>query len=364
VNRLEIFKPGKHTAKDGRTLSFSAAQLAACASAYDPALYEAPIVIGHPQGGAPAYGWVRSIDFSAGKLTVEPHQVDAQFAEMVNAGKFKKLSASFYLPDAEENPKKGTLYLRHVGFLGAQPPAVHGLKSASFSAAGKGVVEFTDWNGMTIAGLFRRIKNYLIDSAGQEKADAVIPEYEIENLQLAAASSEPAASFSEGDNVLTKEELERREAQLKADREQLERERVEFSGRETKLKADQDAAARAKNLAACGTFVDALVQDGRVLPALRDGLVAFMAALPSEGIVEFGEGEKSVKKPSLVWLHDYLKAQPKVVDFHERGSRGGAEIGNDPNEIAKRAVEFQSSERKAGRAVSTADAVAHVTKGA
>lgn len=364
--RIQIFRPGRHTSRDGRTLTFTAEQLAACAAAYDPALAEAPIVIGHPAENAPAYGWVKSLQFSGGVLEAEPHQVEAQFAEMVKDGRFKKVSASFYLPDAPENPKPGTLYLRHVGFLGAQPPAVRGLKSASFAAAGAGVVEFTDWGGMTIAGLFRRIKNWLIEQAGQEKADAVLPEYEIESLTVSAAKKdEPAPAYAEhteGDDV-DKQELERRQAQLRADQEKLERERAELAEREKRLRAEEAAAARARTLAACGAFVDEQVKAGRVLPAHRDGLVAFMAALPADGVVEFGEGDKATKKPSAEWLREYLKAQPRIVDFAERARPDGAAPPEGAEAIAKAALEFQENERKAGRTVSISEAVKHVTGG-
>ena len=52
---------------------------------------------------------------------------------MVQAGRFKKRSASFYPPQAPNNPTPGKWYLRHVAFLGAQPPAVAGLKDIQFS---------------------------------------------------------------------------------------------------------------------------------------------------------------------------------------------------------------------------------------
>lgn len=367
VKHLQIFKPGKHTAADGRVLEFSAAQLEACAKAYDPALHEAPIVVGHPKSDLPAYGWAGKLAFDGKVLTVEPHQVNPDFAELVNGGAFKKVSASFYLPDAPENPKPGALYLRHIGFLGAQAPAIKGLKSASFSASGEGVVEFTDWNAMSVAGLFRRVKNWIIDSAGQEKADAVIPEYELESLQIAAASKtpEPSPTYSEGEDDVTKEELAAREQKLKDDQAALDKQRTEFAERDKTLKAEQAAAARAAALATHRTFIDGLVKEGKVLPAQVAGLVAFMAALPSEGVVEFGEGDKAVKKPSVAWLQEYLKAQPKVVEFKEHGNRGAEPIDTSnpvkaANEIARRAAEFQESESKAGRAVSIDMAVQHV----
>ena len=51
---LHIFKPGKHVAMSGANLNFSEADLAATVLAYDPALHEAPLVIGHPKHDAPA----------------------------------------------------------------------------------------------------------------------------------------------------------------------------------------------------------------------------------------------------------------------------------------------------------------------
>ena len=132
---LHIFKPGRQTAMSGAVLDFSESDLAASARAYDPALHEAPIVIGHPKHDAPAYGWVKSLAASGDGLNAEPHQVDADFAELVASGRYKKISASFYLPDAPNNPVPGVYYLRHVGFLGAQPPAVKGLKQAEFADA-------------------------------------------------------------------------------------------------------------------------------------------------------------------------------------------------------------------------------------
>ena len=58
---IHIFKSGTHTAMNGKRMPFTSAELAACAAAYDPAVHEAPLVIGHPTHDAPAYGWVKSL---------------------------------------------------------------------------------------------------------------------------------------------------------------------------------------------------------------------------------------------------------------------------------------------------------------
>ena len=147
---IHIFKAGTHTDMHGTKLPFTQSDLAACVKAYDPSVHEAPLVIGHPKTEDPAWGWVKSLSLNGGDLLAEPDQLDPQFAELVGNGRFKKVSASFYLPDSPNNPKPGTLYLRHVGFLGAQPPSIKGLKQVSFGEKEEGVVEFADWNGERI----------------------------------------------------------------------------------------------------------------------------------------------------------------------------------------------------------------------
>ena len=118
-------------------------QLAQAVTAYDPGLHEAPAVIGHPKDNAPAYAWVKRLSLEDDILKAELTQIDPEFSEMVQMGRFKKISASFYLEDSPHNPKPGKLYLRHVGFLGAMPPAVKGLRNPEFSENEKGVVNFS-----------------------------------------------------------------------------------------------------------------------------------------------------------------------------------------------------------------------------
>lgn len=132
-NGLEIFKSGRHVAANGQTYEFSEADVLATARAYDPALHAAPLVVGHPTMDAPAYGWTRALSFAEHKLVAFPVDVDPAFAELVNAKRYANISASFYAPDSSVNPVPGVYYLRHVGFLGAHPPAVQGLKSPSFA---------------------------------------------------------------------------------------------------------------------------------------------------------------------------------------------------------------------------------------
>jgi hypothetical protein len=133
-NGLEIFKAGRHVAANGQTYEFSEADVLATAKAYNPTLHAAPLVVGHPAMDDPAYGWTQSLAFSEQKLLAFPVDVDPAFAELVNAKRYANISASFYAPNSPVNPVPGVYYLRHVGFLGAHPPAVQGLKSPSFAS--------------------------------------------------------------------------------------------------------------------------------------------------------------------------------------------------------------------------------------
>lgn len=60
----------------------------------------APIVVGHPDTDVPAYGWVDSFDFdtSAEQLFATVGCIDPAVAEMVQAGRFRKVSMAYLRP--------------------------------------------------------------------------------------------------------------------------------------------------------------------------------------------------------------------------------------------------------------------------
>jgi hypothetical protein len=377
MKQFEIFKPGRHTASSGTTLEFSEDQLRAAVEAYDPALHEAPIVVGHPKDNGPAYGWIKSLSFAEGSITAEPQQLDADFAEMVSAGRFKKRSASWYLPDSPNNPKPGTLYLRHVGFLGAQPPAVKGLKEVQFSDAEEGVVEFAD-NGMVtgiLALMMRRMRDFFIEEYGADKAQSVIPDFlvaDIENEARKPAEPEqvqPSAfmpAFSE-EETMTIEELQAQVAQLTAERDALKATQVpaDFAERETNLAAREAAIAEAEGKiarAAVEARVDAAVNDGRLLPAQRKQTIDFAMGLAvAEATIDFGEGDKAEKLTLREAYLRQIEAAPKVVEYGERaGAAGGtpSDDATDPTALADKARDLVKQAQADGKSLSFTEAVA------
>ncbi len=130
--RLAVFKTGTHTDSKGSVSTWTEADLDKLVSSYDPKVHEAPAVIGHPKDDAPAYGWVKGLKREGDILFANVDPTVPEFIAWLQKGLYKKRSISVY-PD-------GTL--RHIGFLGAQPPAVKGLPDFTFNDPEAAVIEF------------------------------------------------------------------------------------------------------------------------------------------------------------------------------------------------------------------------------
>lgn len=316
MKRIQIFRPGTFIDANGVIVTLTAADLAASARAYNPELHEAPFVIGHPKADDQAWGWAKAVSFSDDEgMVVEPHQVNVEFSEQVQAGAYKKVSASFYGPDAPNNPVPGVWYLRHVGFLGAQPPAVKGLRAVEFADDDKGVVSFGDWVTETQANLWRRFREHLIATRGQEVADDVVPNWMIDSL-IEFANREPAligAAFAEAVAPATTPAASPREQELQA---QLDAAQSQLA----QLHEKEAAAERATRRAEVASFAEALQG---VAPKHRDALVEALLELESPrangAVVEFGEGD--ARAPVGAAVRAFLQGLPPVVSFTEHAVR-------------------------------------------
>ena len=328
---IEIFKAGKRTDANGVEVEITTDDLQQAVDAYNINFHESPAVIGHPKHNAPAYGWVKRLELDGDVLKAEFDQIDPEFAEMVEKGRFKKISSSFYLANSPNNPCPGNLYLRHVGFLGAMPPAVKGLRNPEFADNEQGVVDFSDW---AEASLWRRLRDWIIGQHGQEEADKAVPDYLVASVQEESIRNEykrfnqqeeagfPVPSFNEpnndsnqpsepqGEPEMTAEEI----AALKAENEQLKAEKAEAEL--NKAKADN------------ADFAEGLVKAGKLAPVAKQqaiDLLNYGSTTAAGGVVEFGEGENLHGK-----IKAFLDAQPQIVEFGEVATKdkaAGAEDG-------------------------------------
>ncbi len=170
--RIEVFRTGRFTSMEGAPLSYTAADLKAIAASYDPETAPAPIVVGHPASDAPALGWAEKFDFDpeTEHLSATIKDIEPNFAASVRAGRFRKVSMSFFPPHHPANPNPGSWYPRHIGFLGAASPAVPGLKNVAFSIAPADAITFSgefaqfgDPGFERSASLFRRLRDFFIE---------------------------------------------------------------------------------------------------------------------------------------------------------------------------------------------------------
>jgi len=132
---IEVFRVGAFTDMSGNSHVVTLDNLKSIADGYDAANHPAPIVIGHPNNDAPAYGWIERFWIEGDVLKATISEAAPEFVELVRAGRYKRVSISLFPPNSDSNPVPGTFYARHVGFLGAAAPAVPGLKPIKFAGS-------------------------------------------------------------------------------------------------------------------------------------------------------------------------------------------------------------------------------------
>jgi hypothetical protein len=126
---VEMFRAGPQISSTGQKLVFTEQDLDQVVGSYNPTTHEAPLIIGHDQeDGTPALGWVQKV-WRKGKELWGRVELTPKAEQLIKDGVFKKVSSSFYLPEAETNPTPGKLSLRHLGLVSI--PAVKGLTAFS-----------------------------------------------------------------------------------------------------------------------------------------------------------------------------------------------------------------------------------------
>ncbi len=285
---VEIFRAGDYRAK-GKAL-VTREDLDRVVRNYDPSFHEAPVTVGHPVDNMPAFGWIERLAVDGDVLLAREKQVDPAFNELRQAGRYKKRSASFYT--GADGKIAG---LRHVGYLGALPPEVKGLRDLKFDDNGREFIELNfgeeDHPMATEKTMTEQIKDALREMFGS-KPPANFSEAEVTALVTTAVSTAVAEA-------------------VKPLNVKIEAQAQQFSEREGKLSASE---MRARAQEAIGR----LKQKGKWIPAFTvmggELLFAELAGLPET--VEFGEADKDGKKPKvapLALLENFMEKLPTVV---------------------------------------------------
>ncbi|ASD84985.1 hypothetical protein LB105_003376 [Salmonella enterica] len=363
---LPVFAPGTHTAMDGRTVTFTPDNCLDLAASYDTTLSEAPFVIGHPSLTAPAWGWANRFEVRDGLVYVEPRQVIPAFAEAFNAGQYKKRSLSIYLPDTPGNPKPGHYYPRHVGFLGAVPPAVKGLPDVQFAegSADNAPLEFAlPWETDNLASIFQGLRDWMIEQDGIDKADSILPQWRIQTiLDSTAEPDAPLISvlaYAEENNVDPNKkttgmppDFAEREAALATREADLAQKELAARQREEKTRREEVVS-----------FADTLATAGNILPRQKNAVVEVIMSLSGETL-SFAEGDKTVNQTPEALLREILSTKPAVVEFAEKSSVTDDPVDfADADALALAASAYQTEQAAKGNFISVTDAVNHVKGG-
>ena len=303
---VHIFSGGRQTDSaggihDGNRLIENAVKT------FDAAYHEPPAVLGHPTDNTPAYAWVSELktDVKDGvkQLFAKFKDVVPEFAQAVQSGRFKKRSAAFY-PDGR---------LRHVGWLGAMPPAVKGLADVAFEENDRTIeFEFMDTNppqkkekSMKFSEFMDAMKFW---NKIQDDPDAEIPVFAKSTPPASADSNDAGRQFTEADL-----ESAKKEAAEAARKETREAAAAEFAEGES---ARKKAEAKAK----IQVLIDDGIKTGTIAPAWKAaGLAEFMENMDVEQKIEFSEGQE--KLTGLDWFIGFLERLPKLVDFSEIAAR-------------------------------------------
>lgn len=370
---VEVFKAGTHVDSKGRRCTFSRADLDQMIDNHK--LGAAPAVLGHPKHNDPAYAQVESYKRDGDRLFLKFTKINPAFEKGVETGAYYNRSLSVFKDDTHG------WRVRHVGWLGAVPPAIDGLEPVQFSEADADVYEFAApgyalvWAVESAGKLLRGLREWVVADKGIEEADKVLPQWQIDGVIEGASQARTQFQeadtsgrlFSQSDNPgdsmsITKEEHDAAVAKALADGKAAAA--AEFASKDQELITLKNQV-RTDRIA---TQIKGWTEAGKVLPAEVTGLAEFMASLEDvEAEFSFSAAdEKEVKKTPAAFFADFMAARSPLVKLG-RTVKTDEDPGTvkvditDARAIAKAASDFQASEALAGRSIAYDAAVARVT---
>lgn len=314
-HQVPIFKTGAHTSSNGFSKNWTEQDLDRIVETYNaqPAesRHDAPAVIGHPKSDGPAYGFFEKLKREGELLYGELRDAKTEFIDWVKAGHYRKVS-----PKIDSN-----FLLKHVGWLGAQPPAVKGLPEFSFSNADQGEawdIEFSEGDSLNddqnMNGTQKKREGSTNEQDGTE-SKAGTP---AAGTGAAAGGTQatPAATGDAGTATVSAVEFAEYQKKQQAEADQLRKDLAEQRDKNRELEFSE--------------YLGSDKLKGRVTPAMRPGLTRIMKTLADAETYEFsevdGEGKATeVKRQPLDELKGLLERLPESVHFGEMATEGASQ---------------------------------------
>ena len=296
---IEIFRAGDY----GEKGSWPAERLKQVVRNFDPATWQAPAVLGHPEHDSPAFGWVAELKEEEGRLLARLKDVHPALEALVADGRYPNRSAAFYVDPQGSGP-----VLRHVGFLGGRPPEVKGLAPLRFSDGEFVSIELSSLGESATASAAEGN-----DTPGAEQMRRTVLGVMREFFAERFGTRGQVPVFTE-EQVRSRVEQAVRGLEQKLDGLAGEFQRVQ---EETSRRADSIAAR--ERAARVQSFIEKQRGRNRWVPAFdRAGLpqvLEYLAA--SGGSVEFTEDGKTSEVSPYDLLAGFLEQIPHIVPTRE-----------------------------------------------
>ena len=310
----EIFKAGTWEDSKGTKLKFTEEDIDEIIASFDNDAgrtkegRRVPLVAGHPETNEPARGWV-------GKLWREGKGLFASFVDISNEMMEALKTKAFREVSIALTGKT----LRHVGVLGAVPPAVPALGDFKFEEGEEFEVysqpesifdkirkTFTNNNEDDMKELTDALAKIATLEAGQKDLQAKFEAGEAEKTQL-----------NEKIEKLEKENKEFKDGKEKAEKDLKEKIDAE-ANRNTEMADKEDEAA-----------IDALVKEFKVAPAEKDAVLTTLKGLRGQEEKEFEQADGTKKKMSP--RDNYMEALKGREQFVQKGEQ----FANGSNKAGK-----------------------------
>lgn len=314
INGVEIFGIG--TWKGTSTVKVTSEMLDQMVSAFHELSdkiegFRPPIKLGHTDAqrflgqnsGSPALGWVAALRRMGDKVVADFRDVPSSLVDLIKRRLYNSVSIEL-MPKLEYQGRTFKNVLSAVAVLGAELPAVKGLKELSlslFDASISGRIVLSE------------------QEQGLTMADALYTKAQVDEL-VAAAIHKAKTEFDAAQTTMIaglQKQIEDGKVALAAETKKV---------TDAQAEAAKFAAEQAK--ASVESVVDQAIKEGKVLPKDKAGLVAFAQTLDAKTKIKFGEKDEST--PFERWKTQLL-AGKKVVDFKEKTVSGG---GGDDDKSA------------------------------
>jgi hypothetical protein len=290
-------------------------------STFNPKIHEPPHVFGHitaEHNAAPALGWIDGLRRIGDTLYAKSKQVAGVLDSALREGSYKKRSIALRVNEA------GKLFLHHLAWLGATPPAIKGLPDVYSSSAysDKGAEKQSEFEFEFLPTQKPNGGRHMAGTKEFSEAEITLMEQDITKRVTDSVTASLTANMEK--TFSERLEKEKTEA-VAAEKARLEK---EFS--------DKNAATlrQAGHNAAMDTFINEQLKAKKVTPAMiKAGLKSLLYSLHTPAEIMFSEEtdgvKKEVKTDSLAVLKNVILAFAAVPAEGDTEEPDGAHQGGD-----------------------------------